>query len=147
MPEGHTRGMLPNRLRVARRAKDLRQSEVAAALGVQQGFISKLERGEKSPSVEMLTRLASLYGVTESYLLGKSTKEESAEYAAPGNLIATDTDTPRGLRELASDAALVETLKITPSEWLALGSIALPSPTDKAGYVQLLATIRGIARG
>ena len=136
--------MLSQRLRAARLAKDLRQTEVAEALGVQQGFISRLERGEKKPSVEMLSRLAALYGVSETHLLGHKANEDPGPYGE--SAVVVDTTTPVGLRELAADTALMASLEITPAEWLALGSIALPSPTDKGGYVQLLATIRGISR-
>lgn len=136
--------MLGQRLKAARLAKGLNQVEAAKALGVQQRFVSKLECGEKYPSVEMLAKLARLYRVSEADLLGRRASEHVGEYryTAPN----FDNQTPKGLRDLAADTALVETLRITSAEWLALRSIALPMPTDSAGYVQLLATIRGITR-
>jgi transcriptional regulator with XRE-family HTH domain len=139
--------MLAHRLRSARRAKDLCQTEVADKVGVKQGYISRLERGEKKPSVELLSRLAALYGVSESYLLGHATHEEPAPYRPKTYRPVVDRDTPPGLRELAADSALMDSLAVTPAEWQTLASIALPSPIDKSGYVQLLTTIRGISRG
>jgi transcriptional regulator with XRE-family HTH domain len=137
--------MLSQRIKAARIAKGLTQAEAAKTLGVGQKYISKLELGDKRPSVEMLAKLAQLYGVSESYLLGSRVAEHCAEYN--GATPPDDNQTPQGLRDLAADEALVESLKITPAEWLALNSLLLPTPTDKAGYVQLLATIRGVTRG
>lgn len=137
--------MLHNRLKAARQAKGLTQQEVAEALGIAQGFVSRLERGEKRPNVALLTQLANLYGVTETQLIGSEVEDERAVYVAIGRMLA-DPGTPQGLRELAEDKALLTTLGITLEEWLALRSVALPHPTDKGGYVQLLATIRGISQ-
>lgn len=136
--------MLAQRLKAARLAKGLNQTEAANALGVGQRFVSKLENGERRPSVETLAKLAKLYGVSETHLLGHQANEHRAEYN--GSAPSGDHSTPQGLQDLAADTALVEALNITPAEWLALNSVALPTPTDKAGYVQLLTTIRGIAR-
>ena len=137
--------MLAQRLKAARLAKCLNQTEAANALGVGQRFVSKLENGERRPSVETLAKLARLYGVSESYLLGRQVNENRAEYgdSAPSD----DNRTPQGLQDLAADTALFEALQITHEEWLALNSLLLPTPTNKAGYVQLLSTIRGITRG
>ena len=54
---------------------------------------------------------------------------------------------PQGIRDLASDRALTETLAITPDEWRRLAAVsqALPPTVDKAGYVALLYTLRAIA--
>ena len=105
-----------------------------------------LERGENKPSVELLSRLAAMCGVSESYLLGHETNEESAHYGARTFRPAIESNTPPGLREFVADSALMESLAVTPAEWPTLASIALPSLIDKSGYVQLLATLRGVSR-
>ncbi|EXJ13879.1 hypothetical protein D779_3242 [Imhoffiella purpurea] len=95
----------------------------------------------------MLSKMASLYGVTETALLGHQIKDEDgADYRAVAERLLGDPEMPAGLHELAADQALMATLAITSAEWEALGSIKLPHATDKIGYLQLLATIRGISR-
>ena len=159
--------MLAQRLKAARLAKGLTQDEVARRIGVQQRFVSKLERGDKRPNVEMLSKLAKLYDVSESDLLKNDTwitqgHVVNGDGIAQGHIVnggsaeghivnvpqAVKTGLPGdGLADLEADTALLETLQITPEEWAALRTIELPGPTDKAGFIQLLATIRGITRG
>jgi len=139
--------MLHNRLKAARQAKGLKQIDVSKALDIAQGFISRLETGEKKPSTTLLAELAKLYGVSQDYLNGNQTAgDERSDYRAAVERVLVDPSTPPGLRELAADSALLKTLEITPAEWRALRSIELPHPTGKSGYVQLLSTIRGISR-
>jgi Zn-dependent peptidase ImmA (M78 family)/transcriptional regulator with XRE-family HTH domain len=52
------RRLVPTRLRDARLAKRLNQSELAAAIGVTRQAISAFEQGEKSPEADTLTRIA-----------------------------------------------------------------------------------------
>jgi hypothetical protein len=118
----------------------------------------------------MLSKLARFYGVSETELLaggggvlrqghivngsgiaqghivnGGSARGDIVSVRAGGE----DGDKVAGadgLAALAADDVLLSVLEITPDEWVALRTIALPGSTDKAGYVQLLATIRGITR-
>lgn len=141
---------MPLRLKAARLAKSLTQDEVARSIGVKQRWISKLERGEKRPNIETLSKLAKLYGVSESDLLqgetstNKPGREHNGGHAVDHAADHAADHATDGLAELAADTILLEALRITPEEWTALRSIALPGPTDKGGYIQLLATIRGI---
>lgn len=50
----------------------LSQKEVASVLGVSPAVISNYENGERTPSVEILMSLASLYHCSTDYLLGLS---------------------------------------------------------------------------
>lgn len=50
------------RMKELREQANLRQSQVAAYLGVDQSYLSKMETGERAISVEQLERLAELYG-------------------------------------------------------------------------------------
>lgn len=66
---------LGERIRLLREATGLTQAECAARLtaegaGVNQAFISQVERGEKSVSLETLVALARLLEVSADYLLG-----------------------------------------------------------------------------
>lgn len=135
--------MLHIRLKAARQALNLTQQEAAAALSIGQSFLSKLERGDKRPNVELLSRMAKLYGVTESHLIGHTEPETDHLPMTQSVLIKDDSVSP-GLRALAMDNVLVDALEIGDDEWKALRSIALPGSISKSGYVQLLSTIRGI---
>lgn len=63
------------RLKEARLAKKMRQTEVADKLGIDDTTISKYENDKSEPDNETLQRLSDLYGVSISYLYGE--KEES----------------------------------------------------------------------
>ena len=56
------------RLRVAR---GVSQVALARVLGVTKQCVSNWENGNVLPSIEMLVRLADLFGVTTDYLLGR----------------------------------------------------------------------------
>lgn len=50
------------RIKELREQANLRQNQVAAYLGVDQSYLSKMETGERAISVEQLERLSELYG-------------------------------------------------------------------------------------
>lgn len=53
-------------LRVLRDCAGYNQLSIAAFLGVDQSLISKIERGERGISADMLDKLASLFGIAAS---------------------------------------------------------------------------------
>lgn len=61
---------LGERLQQKRCNLKLSQKEVANAVGVNPSVISNYENGERTPSVEVLMSLASLYHCSVDYLLG-----------------------------------------------------------------------------
>lgn len=66
-----------DRLRRLRETMGLTQAEAAARLtaagsGINQAFLSQVERGEKSVSLETLVALAKLFAVSTDYLLGQT---------------------------------------------------------------------------
>ena len=61
---------LGKRLEQARANLHLSQKEAAAAIGASASVISNYESGERTPSVENLMALASLYRCSSDYLLG-----------------------------------------------------------------------------
>lgn len=127
----------------ARKALGLSQKEMAERLDVSQGFVSRLEGGEKLPSLETLLSVSKILGVQPSEFLD----EDLTGANDPLEAIRTGTNPPVGLRELAVDDTLISALKIQPEEWRALSSIKLPTPVTKDGYVQLLITIRAVSAG
>ena len=62
------------RFKEARIRKRLKLTEVAQTLGVTQPTISSWESERKSPSLDMVVKMAELYGVTTDYLLGRNTE-------------------------------------------------------------------------
>ena len=61
------------RIKELREQTDLRQNQVAAYLGVDQSYLSKIESGERSISVDQLDRLAELYGCDLAIINDSST--------------------------------------------------------------------------
>ena len=61
---------LAEKLRALRLQSQLSQKEVAKRLGVSPSIVSAYENSERTPSVEILLALASLYKCSSDYLLG-----------------------------------------------------------------------------
>ena len=61
-----------NRIKNLREDRDLRQIDVAEAVGIDQRSLSNYETGKTNPDSETIVKLASFFGVTCDYLLGVS---------------------------------------------------------------------------
>ena len=59
------------RLKELRKKSKLTQSQLAGYLGVDQSMITRLEDGSRNLNVSLIERICSLFGCTESYLLGE----------------------------------------------------------------------------
>lgn len=57
------------KLRALREAKGLTQLQVAYKIGISKAMISAYETASKAPSIEVLIRLARLFGVSVDYLV------------------------------------------------------------------------------
>jgi len=80
---------LAEKLRELRVERKVSLQTVADAVGVSKPHIWELEKGKvKSPSVELVTKLASFYNVTLDYLAG--TKEK--EYQMSSSTLFRDID-------------------------------------------------------
>lgn len=62
----------PQRLRSARMARNLSQSDLARRADLQASAVSHFETGTRKPSFDNLRRLADALRVTTDYLLGRS---------------------------------------------------------------------------
>jgi len=58
------------RLRELRENKELTQTQVAKRLGLSKTTISGYENNIKTPSLDVLVKLSTLYGVSSDYILG-----------------------------------------------------------------------------
>lgn len=59
-----------NRIRALREDRDLRQTDVAKATGIDQKTLSNYETGKTNPDSFAIIKLAEFFGVTCDYLLG-----------------------------------------------------------------------------
>lgn len=68
---------LAKRLQIARINKELSRKQTAERIGVSESLIGLYESGSRQPSLSVLMKLASLYGVSTDYLLGCDTTEKN----------------------------------------------------------------------
>jgi len=68
-------------VRLARKAADLSQEELAEALDMQQAAISRLERGIISPSLHTIGRIATALGTVPSALLQQTEQIQTFAHA------------------------------------------------------------------
>jgi len=61
-----------NRIKNLREDRDLRQIDVAEAVGIDQRSLSNYETGKTNPDSETVIKLSRFFGVTCDYLLGVS---------------------------------------------------------------------------
>lgn len=80
MTEAEFRAMLAQNLAKYRKLNGLTQIELAECIGYSDKSVSKWERGEGAPDAYVLLRLARLYGISVSELMGET--GESKETAA-----------------------------------------------------------------
>ena len=63
--------MLHEQIRCLRTARGMTQVEFAHRLGVSKQSVSNWESNNIQPSIELLEKIADLFGVTTDYLLGR----------------------------------------------------------------------------
>ena len=76
--------MLSQRLKAARKACKLTQSQVAEILGIDRSAYTYYETGKTSPSFANLLRLASVFKVDASWLLGGTASDSGTGFLADG---------------------------------------------------------------
>lgn len=65
--------MLHEQIRCLRTARGITQVELAHRLGVSKQSVSNWESNNIQPSIELLEKIADLFGVTTDHLLGRET--------------------------------------------------------------------------
>jgi transcriptional regulator with XRE-family HTH domain len=71
--------MLGTELRNARRKAGLTQEQVAARARISREYVSQLERGRQSPTVDMLLRVCRILGTSASTIISKVEKGRSGD--------------------------------------------------------------------
>jgi transcriptional regulator with XRE-family HTH domain len=86
-------GRLGGRVRELRRRRGLTLEELAGLSGVSRAMISKLERGEKNPTLVVAAKLAEGLGVTLSQLAGMEERREVVVLPREGRMVMRDPET------------------------------------------------------
>jgi transcriptional regulator with XRE-family HTH domain len=86
-------GRLGGRVRDLRRRRGLTLEELAGLSGVSRAMISKLERGEKNPTLVVAARLAEGLGVTLSQLAGMEERREVVVVPRQRRMVMRDPET------------------------------------------------------
>ena len=86
-------GRLGGRVRELRRGRGLTLAELAELSGVSRAMISKLERGEKNPTLVVAAKLAEGLGVTLSRLAGTEERREIFVVPRERRMVMRDPET------------------------------------------------------
>lgn len=98
-------------IREARQRARLSQEELAAQARINRTYLSQLENGHSSPTLEVLNRLAGALGVEPAALLPET---QDARESSPRNQV--DADVYPGLQELLDDERTRLLIKPTVDE-------------------------------
>ena len=101
-----------NRIKEIRQAKQIRQIDLAKALGVSQSTLSTWESGRYEPDLSTLNKLADFFGVPIDYILGRG-QDISYALLDGGEHFRIDDATHREVMEFAGYA---KEQKKAPSE-------------------------------
>ena len=81
MEEADTEAILAKRLRVERETRGWTLADLAARSGVSRAMVSKIERGEASPTAALLGRLSAAFGLTMSQLFARMENQTAGQLA------------------------------------------------------------------
>jgi transcriptional regulator with XRE-family HTH domain len=93
MIDAVTSGRLGGRVKRLRRRRGLTLEELAGLSGVSRAMISKLERGEKNPTLVVVAKLAEGLGVTLSQLAGMEERREVVVVPRERRMVMRDPET------------------------------------------------------
>ena len=89
--------MLGLRIAVLRRSFGWSQKELAKQLGISASTVGMYEQGRRDPPVDLLIRLAAVFGVTTDYLLTGRIQNEGEAEAVDEALAKTIADADKRL--------------------------------------------------
>ena len=103
--------IIAERIKELRRGSGLSQTNLADFLHVDQSLISKIENGERGLSVEMLERLATLFGVNLSAFENADLPVAPLKFALrAGKLTAADMETISAINRIALNSEFMANL-------------------------------------
>lgn len=126
--------VIGERLRLLRSARNQTLDDLATASGVSRAMISRIERGEASPTAQLLSRLCAALDLTLSAFFAFS-QEGDALSRGETQVVWRDPETGYQRRAVSAPntAARVEVIEV---EFPAGARIAYPPETAKAGITQ-----------
>jgi transcriptional regulator with XRE-family HTH domain len=113
---------LAENIKTLRKANDLTQEDLADILNVTPQCVSKWERGETYPDIELLPALANFYHTTIDALIGMARINDNT---AAASSIMKAHDHIRDKNHKAAAAILNESLKARPNDCALLSELAL----------------------
>ena len=139
--EAVSSGRLGVRVRELRKGRGLTLDELAASSGVSRAMISKLERGEKNPTLVIAARLAEGLGVSLSRLAGVEERREVVVVRKERRPVLRDPETGLERQSLSPTFAArgVEFLRNVVPE----GSTSGDFPPHRKGVEEHLVVERG----
>ena len=82
-----SRTLFGGRLKAAREAKGYTKDKLGKLVGIHHSQIGRYERGDASPSAEVLKKLANVLGASTDYLMNGTTSDLAAESIQDKTLI------------------------------------------------------------
>jgi transcriptional regulator with XRE-family HTH domain len=137
-------GRLGERVRALRRERGLTLEVLAGRSGVSRAMISKLERGEKNPTLVVAAKVAEGLGVSLSQLVGVEERREVVVVPRERRMVVRDPDTgfERQLLSPSSEGRGIEFIKnVMPG-----GSSSGEFPPHRRGVEEYVAVERGRLR-
>lgn len=137
-------GRLGERVRELRRRRGLTLEELAERSGVSRAMISKLERGEKNPTLVVAAKLAEGFGVTLSQLVGMEERREVVVVPREKRMVMRDPETgfERQLLSPSFGGRGVEFIRNVVPE----GSTSGEFPPHRRGVEEYVAVEKGSLR-
>jgi transcriptional regulator with XRE-family HTH domain len=137
-------GRLGERVRALRRERGLTLEVLAGRSGVSRAMISKLERGEKNPTLVVAAKVAEGLGVSLSQLVGVEERREAAVVPKERRMVVRDPDTGFERQLLAPSfggRGIEFTKNVVPG-----GSSSGQFPPQRRGVEEYLVVERGRLR-
>lgn len=130
--------MIANSIYSARRRRGLTLAQLASATHLDKGYLSRVERGQKSPSISTLLKIAEALDVQVSQLFGEKTDKEAILVIRRDEHIDMNSDEQAGMGLLqailpASNRRRLSLFMIEPGQ--EVNSRAADHPGDETIYV------------
>lgn len=133
--EAHIDAAIAERLRALRNVRNLTLDELAGRSGVSRAMISRIERGEASPTAQLLSRLCAALDVTLSVFFAPEGEEASPLSRRADQPVWRDPETGYE-RRAVSPPATPSRVEVIDVAFPPGARIAYPPETAKEGMTQ-----------